>query len=892
VKKQLRDYQFELVDSVWSEIMNSQTALAVLPTGTGKTQCISELVRKSMSVKDDIKIIMLMGRIDLVKQTEKVMHHEIGEKSVGVFCGSMNRREIFRPLTLGSIQSIKKQKTHADLIIVDEVHHLDADDGAYADFLNSMQTINPKLKTVGFTATPFRADGLIYGDDMFFKRIAYRKSVKEMILAGWLCEPKMKGSAAEFDVSNLRIRAGEYRQEDVDQLVNNKSKITEQVFDALSKMNERKCVAWACANIDHCENVLHELVRQSESATIVHSKLSSEDREKNLNSFLNGEVRHVVFVSILSEGFNHPPIDCIVMMRPTRSPVLYVQCLDYETEILTNEGFKKYNEIKENHKCLSYNIETKSLESSNIKNIFDREIGENEKMFSIKTPQIDIRITGGHRMIFETKKIKDQKFISAEELSKKESAFIPVSCKNNSCDNQGLSDNDLSFIGWFMTDGTINKKTNAISISQSSGSPFLKHLEETIKKCNFKYRIQKINGNSNFTRNHTDFRFHISKGKPRSLEKEKTGWSRLEKFLSKDFSKNLFSISERQFDILIESIHFGDGTKQDGQSWKRRSYHITKGNKKFIENLQIMAIKNGYSANISTILKRKENYNDQYCLHLKKINKRFFAINPSDKRASFKEDNKKEKERVWCVENYLSTLIIRRNGKTAIVGNCVGRGLRLYHGKKDCLVLDYGQVIKTLGPIDDPHIKGVGRATTGEAPQKQCPNCYSFVPTGVINCPECEFVFQRESTVEKLNKKSDQESNILSVENKPKVLIITKVKFEMYLSKSGNECVLITYYEDYDDSVFSQIFNHGAVKEYFVTNNEWAMNRFRLRIHDLDVDFIDVQFIESKGSWFEPRYIEVTKIFDGKFDKIIKVKNLSRENAIENQQLKLEDVPF
>lgn len=304
----------------------SFTANDVVVHNSGKTEIIIGFIQKAIAAKPNIKITMLMGRITLVAQTARRFQNVFGLK-VGIYCGSLNRKESSSQIVIASIHSVDVNKfPENNLIIVDEVHNFDQKNGVYLDFWERQLSFNPKTKLLGFTATPFRASGPIYGEKEIFKRIAYRKTIKELIAMGYLCEPKLKGSAHAFDVSNLRVRAGEYCQEDVDDLVQNKNLIEEQVTDALSRMPDRQCVVWACANIAHCNMVADELMRRFPlSVTTVHSKLKKDERGRNLVAFMNGSIKHMVFVSILSEGFDHPPIDCVVLMRPTRSPVLYVQ---------------------------------------------------------------------------------------------------------------------------------------------------------------------------------------------------------------------------------------------------------------------------------------------------------------------------------------------------------------------------------------------------------------------------------------------------------------------------------------------------------------------------------------------------------------------------------------
>jgi DNA repair protein RadD len=323
---QLRPYQLELIDAVWSAIHTGPTALAQLPTGGGKTMCFSHLLRRAMDVKPDIRCGVVMGRVDLVNQTERALARVIERRHLGVYCGSLGRKELGRPVTIASIQSIDTIRApRMSLLIVDEAHNFDQRQGAYLRFIERARAENPMLKVVGFTATPFRSKGLIYGEDMFFRSLCYRKTIQDMIAMGYLCRPVLRQGEGAFDTDSLRTRAGEYMQEDVDALVSDEDKVRAQVRDALSKLGGRQSVAWATANIEHCSRVTDMLMREGEISTQVHSKQDRATRDASLAAFMAGSCRHMVFVSVLSEGFDHPPIDAVVLMRPTRSPVLYVQ---------------------------------------------------------------------------------------------------------------------------------------------------------------------------------------------------------------------------------------------------------------------------------------------------------------------------------------------------------------------------------------------------------------------------------------------------------------------------------------------------------------------------------------------------------------------------------------
>jgi DNA repair protein RadD len=146
-----------------------------------------------------------------------------------------------------------------------------------------------------------------------------------LIADGFLVRPIAKKPDHQFDLTNIRTKMGEYVQQDLDALAGDDEKIRLQVSDALSRLNGRNKIAWQCVSIDHCEKIKEELKRQGELAACIHSNLEKELRYGELRSFKEGSARHMTFVTILSEGYDQPSIDALVLMRPTRSSVMWVQ---------------------------------------------------------------------------------------------------------------------------------------------------------------------------------------------------------------------------------------------------------------------------------------------------------------------------------------------------------------------------------------------------------------------------------------------------------------------------------------------------------------------------------------------------------------------------------------
>lgn len=321
----LRDYQEQAVDELWEGIATKARQLCVLPTGTGKTEIIKELVRKCVGIKR--RCLILVNRHTLADQ----FVNRFLEFNPAVFCAALKRKEKTGDLIIASIQSAFVHEFNFDLLFIDEAHNISESYYKFIDAHNS-------AKVIGFTATPYRDTGYIYGKDQFFPRIDFQRGMISMIEDGWIVPPVAKAPPQAFDLSNVRTRMGDYVIEDLEELTEDEEKVREQVKDAISRLINRRKVVWACVSIKHAELVQKE-IRQYEEAAILHSKQNPYEQELNKKAFEEGPYRHMVSVMMVTEGYDYRPIDAIVLMRPTKSARLYVQ--------IVGRGLRLYEDKKD-----------------------------------------------------------------------------------------------------------------------------------------------------------------------------------------------------------------------------------------------------------------------------------------------------------------------------------------------------------------------------------------------------------------------------------------------------------------------------------------------------------------------------------------------------------------
>lgn len=322
---ELRPYQIECLDAIWSEINQQQTALVSLSTGSGKSVIIYELIRKSLAAKPDLKCLVLFNRVTLLSQLAARFRGALGDDVVGIYCGTEGEWDLSRPVTVGSIQSLDEKHLDFNLVIVDECHNISEARGRYITLIRQQLAKSPRTRLVGVTATPYRSDGFIYGKGKLFTRTCYERGLRFFINNKFLVPPIAKQPDHLIDLSKLRILKGEYRQDDIDAQTMNVGMAKDQVIDALNRAVGRKKILWCCSSINHAELIKSLLHSMGEQVETLHSKMEWDDRDKAESWFMQGSARHLTFVTVVSEGWDYPAADCMVLMRPTKSPGLMVQ---------------------------------------------------------------------------------------------------------------------------------------------------------------------------------------------------------------------------------------------------------------------------------------------------------------------------------------------------------------------------------------------------------------------------------------------------------------------------------------------------------------------------------------------------------------------------------------
>lgn len=330
---ELRPYQRETVESVYRYLReHDDNPAVVLPTGSGKTPVIATLCKDAVGRWNGRVLILahvkelLEQAVGRLQEVAPEMWHQIGVYSVG-----LKSRDADHPIVVAGIQSVYRRACEMgafDLVLIDEAHMIPPDgDGMYRTFLEEARVVNPKLRVVGFTATPFRMrSGTICAPENIFQSVCFEVRVKELIRDGFLCPLVTKAGRAHVDTSGLHVRAGEFVPGEAEELMNTDERVESACREIVEHMRDRKACLIFAAGVEHARHVAEVLrVRAQTEIRTVFGETSAADRDAAIADFRDGKLKYLVNVNVLTTGFDAPNVDCVAMLRPTMSPGLYYQ---------------------------------------------------------------------------------------------------------------------------------------------------------------------------------------------------------------------------------------------------------------------------------------------------------------------------------------------------------------------------------------------------------------------------------------------------------------------------------------------------------------------------------------------------------------------------------------
>jgi DNA repair protein RadD len=286
---------------------------------------------------------MLTHSKELISQNAEKMRQHWRNAPMGIYSASLNRKCLSEPITFAGIQSIAKkaeQLGHIDLCIVDEAHSIShTQSGSYRNLIADLLTINPAMRVIGLTASPYRlGHGMIHeGDDVIFNDLIEPVSIEQLVNDGFLSPLRSKHTSLTLSTDGVRKSGGEFVSGALEMAVDTHDNNTAVVLETIERARDRKSWLIFCAGVKHSVHIAELLNKFNITSACVTGDTPSAERDRIINDFQSGKIRALTNVNVLTTGFDYPEIDCLVFLRPTLSPGLYYQMAGRGLRIAPNK---------------------------------------------------------------------------------------------------------------------------------------------------------------------------------------------------------------------------------------------------------------------------------------------------------------------------------------------------------------------------------------------------------------------------------------------------------------------------------------------------------------------------------------------------------------------------
>lgn len=322
---ELRPYQEtarQKVQEEWEE--GKKRTLLVLPTGTGKTIVFSKIIEDR--VKKGERVLVIAHRGELLEQASDKLYKSTGLKTATEKAEQTSLGSFYR-VVVGSVQTLQREKRlnqfppeYFDTIVIDEAHHAISD--GYQRVLQHFEDAN----VLGVTATPDRGDMRNLGS--YFESLAYEYSLPEAIKSGYLSPIKALTIPLKLDLSNVKQQAGDFSTKDLGTALD---PYLEQIAEEMKKQCFNRKTVVFLPLVKTSQKFRDILNKHGFKSAEVNGE--SADREQVLKDYEEGKYNVLCNSMLLTEGWDCPSVDCVIVLRPTKVRALYSQMVGRGTRL-------------------------------------------------------------------------------------------------------------------------------------------------------------------------------------------------------------------------------------------------------------------------------------------------------------------------------------------------------------------------------------------------------------------------------------------------------------------------------------------------------------------------------------------------------------------------------
>lgn len=318
---ELRDYQVQALREIEEAYKRGlRKILMCIPTGGGKT-----IVFNSYVLSKNYRTLLIAHREELLTQAiDKYVFLGGRHEDCGII--KQDRWEEKR-YTSSSIQTlannpdrVREMAKRYDLVVIDEAHHTCA--RTYMEVLSLLEKGNPELKFLGATATPFREDGVSL--NCFFEEMVYSISHAKLMAKGYLVPLRGRRIYLPVNLDSIKVDGEDFSDQSLGKLLH-REEVYNYVVDKWIEYGENRRSIFFLPMVANAKSLAESFNARGIPAEYIAGSFSPQKRREVLRAFKEGRVRVLCNAMVLTEGYDDPEVDCIGIVRPTSSLVLYAQ---------------------------------------------------------------------------------------------------------------------------------------------------------------------------------------------------------------------------------------------------------------------------------------------------------------------------------------------------------------------------------------------------------------------------------------------------------------------------------------------------------------------------------------------------------------------------------------
>ena len=332
-----RPYQEEIIGKVLES--DNRKMLVSLPTGTGKTIVFSEIAKRSQK-----PTLILAHRDELIQQALEKLLMVHPEANIGIVKAEQN--DVYNDITIASVQTLARRnrltqlRPDFGLIITDEAHHAAANSyrriyHRYGLLHGSpdeepLPVMDRDAIHLGVTATPMRNDKMGLGS--IYDQIVYEGKFQDFVEQGYLCDLHFEGVVSTLDLEGVKsTKLGGYGTDFKSNQLSDRVNTDEMHHSILSTYqkyaSDRKHTLAFCVDRDHADALCTSFREAGIPSAYLDGETPLDERRGIYDSLRNQEIKIIFNIMVLTEGFDFPELDCILLARPSKSPTLLTQMI-------------------------------------------------------------------------------------------------------------------------------------------------------------------------------------------------------------------------------------------------------------------------------------------------------------------------------------------------------------------------------------------------------------------------------------------------------------------------------------------------------------------------------------------------------------------------------------